>query len=331
MMLLVVGGVVLAGFILLYMLSPIVSPKPMSIAGSHVLITGGSSGIGLSVAIEAAKLGANVTLLARDTTRLAVAKSAVEKVIKDVNSQRVVCISCDLTKDYSEVEKVIRQAEQMIGPVDMLVNCAGTSISRSFTDTSPADFRWLMEANYLGSVYATKAVLPGMKERQHGRIVFTSSQAGQLGLYGYTAYSASKFALRGLAESLQMEVKPYNIHVTLSFPPDTDTPGYQEENKQKPRETTLISEAAGLFQPDKVASTLLHDAIHGRFVSYLGMDGWMLATLTCGMSPVTSLWEATQQVLLMGIFRLVSLGYLCQFDKIVKTCKSERDKEAKAR
>ena len=63
-----------------------------------------------------------------------------------------------------------------------------------------------MDINYLGSVYATRAVIRQMKSRQHGRVVFVSSQAGQLGLYGFSGYSASKFALRGLAESLQMEV-----------------------------------------------------------------------------------------------------------------------------
>lgn len=123
-----------------------------------------------------------------------------------------------------------------------------------------------MEVNYLGSVYPTRAVVTTMKERRMGRILFVSSQAGQIGLFGYTAYSPSKFALRGLAESLQMEVsrsafpvlyvgrrgnggreepavkgagvsllqiKPYNIYVTVAYPPDTDTPGLAEENKTK--------------------------------------------------------------------------------------------------
>ena len=63
-----------------------------------------------------------------------------------------------------------------------------------------------MDVNYMGSVYATRAVIPGMKQRRRGRVVFVSSVAGVFGLFGFTAYSASKFALRGLAESLQMEV-----------------------------------------------------------------------------------------------------------------------------
>jgi short-subunit dehydrogenase len=79
----------------------------------------------------------------------------------------------------------------------------------------------MMKVNYLGAVYCTKAVVDSMKKRRFGRIIFVSSQAGQIGIFGYTGYSASKFALRGLAECLQMELKPYNIFVTLSYPPDT--------------------------------------------------------------------------------------------------------------
>lgn len=86
-----------------------------------------------------------------------------------------------------------------------------------------------MRTNYLGSVYCTKAVVESMKNREFGRVVFVSSQAGQVGIYAYTGYSASKFALKGLAEALQMELKPYNIHVTIAYPADTDTPGLRDE------------------------------------------------------------------------------------------------------
>lgn len=79
----------------------------------------------------------------------------------------------------------------------------------------------MMRVNYIGALYCTKAVVNSMKKRHFGRIAFISSQAGQIGIFGYTGYSASKFALKGFAESLQMELKPYKIFVTLSFPPDT--------------------------------------------------------------------------------------------------------------
>ncbi len=79
----------------------------------------------------------------------------------------------------------------------------------------------MMRVNYFGTLFCTKAVVSSMKKRNFGRIAIISSQAGQIGIFGYTGYSASKFALKGFAESLQMELKPYNIYVTLSFPPDT--------------------------------------------------------------------------------------------------------------
>ncbi|KAL8621700.1 hypothetical protein ACOMHN_024671 [Nucella lapillus] len=152
--------------------------------------------------------------------------------------------------------------------------------------------------------------------------------AGQLGLFGYTAYS-SKFALRGLAESLQMELKPHNIQVTLAFPPDTDTPGYAEEQKSKPKETRLLSESGGLFQPDVVARTIIQDMVKGRFFSSVGLDGLMLSTVTAGFSPVTSLLQAVQQVMLMGVFRLVSVFYLAHFDRTMKSCQTHSDTEEK--
>jgi len=80
------------------------------------------------------------------------------------------------------------------------------------------------------------------------------------GIFGYSAYSSTKFALRGLAESIAMELRPYNISVTLCLPPDTDTPGFAEEEKSKPLETKLIAQMATLVTPEEVAEQLFKDA-----------------------------------------------------------------------
>ncbi|VFV45179.1 low quality protein: [Lynx pardinus] len=184
----------------------------------------------------------------------------------------------------------------------------------------------LMSVNYLGSVYPSRAVITTMKERRVGRIVFVSSQAGQLGLFGFTAYSSSKFAIRGLAEALQMEVKPYNVYVTVAYPPDTDTPGFAEENKTKPLETRLISETVSVCKPEQVAKQIVKDAIQGNFNSSIGSDGYMLSSLTCGMAPVTSITEGLQQVVTMGLFRTIALFYLGSFDSIVRRCMMQRAK-----
>ncbi|XP_023671416.2 3-dehydrosphinganine reductase [Paramormyrops kingsleyae] len=315
-------GVTLA--LVLYMISPLISPKPLKLNGAHVVVTGGSSGIGKCIAMECYRQGAFITLLARDESKLVQAKKEVERCA--VNDKQVVlCISVDVSKDYGQVENVMKQAQEKLGPVDMLVNCAGTSVSGKFEELEMDRFRSLMEVNYLGSIYPTRAVITTMKERRMGRVVFMSSQAGQIGLFGYTAYSPSKFALRGLAESLQMEMKPYNIYVTVAYPPDTDTPGFAEENKCKPLETRLISETSGVYQPEQVAKIVVKDAMQGNFNSSVGTDGYLLSALTCGMSPVTSIMEGLQQIVTMGLFRTIALFYLGSFDSIVRRCMIQRE------
>lgn len=283
----------------------------------HVLITGGSSGIGKAIAIELVKYGFSITLLARNQEKLNEAKFEIEKLLKFEN-QKISVMSVDVSKDYTDVENVMKKAEEINGPVKMLFNCAGTSIPGRFEDLPINSFKELMDLNYLGSVFVTRAVISSMKKEKQGIIVFTSSQAGQLGICGFTAYSASKFALRGFAESLQMEVKPFNISVTVSYPPDTNTPGLAKEQELKPPETKAISETAGVFEANYVAKRIIEDALLGKFTSYIGVDGWMLSIGTAGMSPPSSFLEAFQQVLLMGILRLIGIFYLLSFDRIIK-------------
>ncbi|XP_064299544.1 3-ketodihydrosphingosine reductase isoform X2 [Phalacrocorax carbo] len=300
-MLLLAVAFIVAFVLLLYMVSPLISPKPLKLPGAHVVVTGGSSGIGKCIAIECYKQGAFITLIARDENKLLQTKKEIEKY--SVNDKQVVlCISVDVSKDYEQVENVLKQAQEKLGPVDMLVNCAGTSVTGKFEDIEVNSFERLMAVNYLGSVYPSRAVIATMKERRMGRIVFVSSQAGQLGLFGYTAYSPTKFALRGLAEALQME----------------------------PLETKLISETSSVCQAEQVARVIVKDAIQGNFNSSVGSDGYMLSILTSGMSPVTSITEGLQQVVCMGIFRIVGLFYLGSFDSIVRHCMMQREKSESA-
>uniref|UniRef100_A0A673LH86 3-dehydrosphinganine reductase n=1 Tax=Sinocyclocheilus rhinocerous TaxID=307959 RepID=A0A673LH86_9TELE len=321
-MLLVVAAFIVAFVLLLYMISPLISPNPLKLNGAHVVVTGGSSGIGKCIAMECYKHGAFITLVARDEHKLVQAKKEVEKCA--INDKQV-CISLVCLYIFK-----CKYAQEKLGPVDMLVNCAGTSISGKFEEVEVDRFKKLMEVNYLGSVYPTRAVVTTMKERRMGRIMFVSSQAGQIGLFGYTAYSPSKFALRGLAEALQMEMKPYNIYVTVAYPPDTDTPGFAEESKTKPLETKLISETSGVCQPEQVAKIVVKDAVQGNFTSSFGPDGYMLSALTCGMSPVTSITEGLQQIVTMGLFRTIALFYLGSFDSIVRRCMIQREQSKAA-
>ena len=118
----------------------------------------------------------------------------------------------------------------------------------------------------------------------------------QLGLHGYTGYSASKFGLRGLAEVLQMEVKPYNIGVSISFPPDTNTPQLQAELGERDAIQNELASFGTIFEADVIARDIWNSVERGVFLIHHGLDGFMLATITAGMSPVHRLWDATAQV-----------------------------------
>lgn len=150
--------------------------------------------------------------------------------------------------------------------------------------------------NVLGSVNVTKAVLDSMTARRSGAIVFVSSMAGHLSLYGYTAYAATKFALRGLAEALQMEVKPYNVRVSISFPPDTDTPQLRAEVKERDVIQSSLASYGAVFQAEDIARDVWNGVEKGHFVITHGLDGFVMGQLCTGMSPVSSVWDTITQV-----------------------------------
>ena len=164
----------------------------------HVVVTGGSSGIGLECAKLYAKEGANVTIVARDAKKLAEACKIVATFTQP--NRKVLYASVDTGSSEDAVAKALAPCLKELGDADVLVNCAGTSISSPFESTSGDEFERMMRVNLLGSVYPTKVLIQGMKAKRSGRIVFVSSQVAQAAIHGFTAYASSKWALRGLAE-----------------------------------------------------------------------------------------------------------------------------------
>jgi 3-dehydrosphinganine reductase len=235
-----------------------------------VLVTGGSSGIGLAIARAAAAQGSSVWLAAR---RQDVLESALAQVkataIRD--DQRFGVVSVDLSdpeQATTAIEKVIQQA----GVPDVLVNSAGAAHPGYIQELKPEIFRWMMDANYFSTVYAIKAVLPGMIERKSGHIINISSAAGFLGVFGYTAYGATKFAVVGFSEVLRAEMKRYNIRVSVVYPADTQTPQLDYENQFKPPETKAISGNATALKPGQVAQVVIQQAARGRFSIFTSFD-----------------------------------------------------------
>ncbi|KAK6749702.1 hypothetical protein RB195_001983 [Necator americanus] len=313
-------------FLVLYFSTP--SRKNFLLNKKHAVVTGGSKGIGKQLAHSLISRGCNVSIIARNEKDL---KAACEdlQVAADqrCQQQKVRCYSLDLVKGFAEVEAVIRRVEAELGPVEVLINNAGTSVQAPFHEQPITDFENQMKVNYLSAVYATRCVVPGMMSRRSGHISFVSSAAGQCAIYGYTAYAPAKFALRGFADALQMELSPYNINISLLYPPNTDTEGFKVESATMPEETRLISEAAGLFSPEHVAEAHVKDIEGGHYATSIGLDGWMLSVLTAGASPERNMLRAVTQVILAGLFRGIMLIYIGYFYGIVKKCYRRRKSE----
>lgn len=116
-----------------------------------------------------------------------------------------------------------------------------------------------------------------------------------------------------------MELKPYNIYVSVSFPPDTDTEGYREEMKTKPWLTAKLSETGSLFTSQQVASDIIRMSSRGWFAISTGMDGWLLKLGCAGMSPVNSYLELFWQVLMAPYLRFVGSFYLLSWDSFIRS------------
>ena len=236
----------------------------------NAIITGGSSGIGKAVAKLLASSGANISLIARDEKKLKKAQQEVKDVVAS-DEQKILSFVADVSK-RSEITKAIQNAIAEQGTPDLLITSAGVAIPGYFEDIPIETFERTMRVNYFGSLYAVKAVLPAMQTANRGNIVFISSGAGLIGLFGYTAYSPSKFALRGLAESLRGELKPQGIKVSIVYPPDTDTPQLIAENKTKPPETKAITATAETWSPEGVTNEIIKGIKKQQFAITPGME-----------------------------------------------------------
>lgn len=280
-------------------------PRPVKIPikNRHVFITGGSSGIGLALARRAAAEGARVSIMSRSMKKLEEAKTA----IKLTTGAEVRVFAADV-RDYEAVKRAVDEA----GPIDVLLLNHGVFYALEFEKMELSEVQFTMDVNLMGSMNMIKAALPEMKTRTDSlpaSIALVSSQAGQVGIYGYVAYSASKFGLRGLAEALQQEVIAYNIHVSLIFPPDTDTPGLVEENKRKPELTKIIAGSSGFMQPEDVAKKAFDGIKRGSFIISCNMEGIALSLATSGLSPQRSFLMAFVEVITAGILRIAALCF----------------------
>lgn len=237
-----------------------------------VLITGGSSGIGLALAEQLAARGARVWIMAQNPEKLENALNSIRQHSDPAVAEQHGTLSADVT-DPEAVHHAYRTLVEKVGIPDMVINSAGVAHPGYFQELSLEIFRWTMDVNYFGTLYVLKEVVPGMIQRGSGTIVNISSMAGYVGVFGYSAYGASKYAVRGLTEVLRSEMKPHGIHVSLVYPPDTDTPQLAYESQFKPAETKAISENGGAMSADAVAQKILNGVARGKFNINPSLEG----------------------------------------------------------
>ncbi len=185
--------------------------------GKTVVITGASAGIGRETALEFARAGANVALLARRMDKL----DAVRKECETLGA-RALAVECDVAEE-TDARKAATEVGKKFGAADVLVNNAGYGVYGPLAEMETEAIEGMMRTNYFGLVHMTKAFLPGMRTRGSGAIVNVASMAGKLSFPNLAGYCASKWAVVGFTEALYFELKPEGIQVHLICPAGTKT------------------------------------------------------------------------------------------------------------
>lgn len=241
------------------------------LAGKIAVVCGASQGIGRETAKEIVRLGGSVCVIARRPGPLEEAAREIRELAQDA-SQFVEAIPCDTT-DMACLEPLLSDFVERRGVPDYLVNVVGFAHPEYVHKLSLDGFRRAMEVNYFGQLVPILCLLPHFVSSRKGHIANVASMMGYFGIIGYASYAPSKFAIVGLSEVLRHELRPYNIKISVLYPPDTDTPGFALENQTKPRETELISEGAGLMTAEQVARAFVKGILKERYAILPGEAG----------------------------------------------------------
>jgi NAD(P)-dependent dehydrogenase (short-subunit alcohol dehydrogenase family) len=230
-----------------------------------VVVTGASSGVGRAIAREFGRHSASVALLARGRDGLEGAKRDVEAA-----GGRALAIPTDVA-DPAQVEAAAARAEEELGPIDVWVNNAMTTVFAEFTDVEPDEFRRATEVTYLGAVWGTRSALARMLRRDRGAIVLVGSALAYRGIPLQSAYCGSKFALRGFFESLRCELRyrGSDVHLSMVQLPGLNTPQFDHCLSKMPEQPRPV---APVYQPEVAARAVYWAAHHRRREVYVGVS-----------------------------------------------------------
>jgi NAD(P)-dependent dehydrogenase (short-subunit alcohol dehydrogenase family) len=228
-----------------------------------VVITGGSAGVGRACATEFARRGAAVALLARGEERLEAACADVEMA-----GGRALAIPTDVS-DPQQIEQAAEQVETELGPIDVWVNNAMTTVFAPLKQISPEEFRRATEVTYLGVVYGTMAAVNRMLPRNQGSIVQVGSALAYRAIPLQSPYCGAKHAIRGFTDSLRSELlhDGSRVHVTMVQLPALNTPQFSWCKTRLPRHPQPVPP---IFQPEVAARGIVWAASHRRRELFVG-------------------------------------------------------------
>lgn len=219
--------------------------QPLSLNGKRAIVTGASSGIGRAIAHQLLALGVRVSFVGRTRKTL---QEAADASGAPANQYRVDV--CDVVKEQ-EVRQMVAAVEAAWGGCDILVNSAGALLFAPITEMSLADWDGVMGPNVTGTFLVTRYVMPGMLERRDGYVFLLGSIAGYHGFPRRTAYSTSKWAIRGFGKALSQEVRDRGVRVITLSAGAVDTPIWGPS-------ATLPVEHKDMLTPDEVARAMLN-------------------------------------------------------------------------
>jgi len=260
---------------------------------SVVYITGGSSGIGYAIADAVLSKGGSVVLFARDKKKLTSAQKNLSNN-RPERSGRISIFPLDVS-DPKQTMKGIPLAVKKFGIPSIVINSAGIAASVPFESTGYDLFKSMLDINVLGTRNMNSALIPFMKQKG-GTIVNVASLAGLIGVYGYSAYGASKFAVIGMSEAMRVELKSQGIRVKVVCPPEVDTPMVREEAKTILPVAKRLKVMGGVMTAGEAADYIVRK-IPGR--GFLIIPGFM-ARLTYSLTrlfPRFSRWAVDMMLL----------------------------------
>ncbi|VDB84632.1 unnamed protein product [Peniophora sp. CBMAI 1063] len=273
-------------------------------AGLHCYVTGGSTGLGLHLALLLVKGGAHVTIVARNKDNLARALEQLEGA--RISPDQILASHSHSLDSAENARKAYDAACAGHGgrPADAVFMCAGSAQPGFWVEYDEEQIRRGMDQSYFVAAYTAKIAAERMARARHpGKLVFVGSILSYFGVVGYGSYCPGKFAIRGLAEALRQELLLYDIDVHMYFPATIDTPHLAVENQTKPAITLKIEESDPIARPEDCAMGLLRGVQRGDFNITDSFNGEAFRTTTRGSTP----WNNFGKDIVYGIIGFIGI------------------------